>query len=102
VIFTHLAQYKLHGAYAQPHTVITHHLDLADSHGLVLMNGNVLPDRGVSVTEAKLLVVWLRQFYDWGVDGGPEGRKAEMLRMFTRGDTQGFKIEELVEEVQRI
>ncbi|KAL1956104.1 hypothetical protein VTO42DRAFT_7623 [Malbranchea cinnamomea] len=102
VIFTHLAQYKLHGAYSQPHTIITHHLDLADSCGLVLMNGTVLPDRGVSVDEARLLVMWLQKFYDWGEDGQQGGRKAEMLRMFSAGDVERFKIEELVEEVERV
>ena len=102
VIFTHLAQYKLHGAYSQPHTIITHHLDLADSSGLVLMNGTVVPDRGVTVDEAKLLVMWLQRFYDWGDDGLGGGRKAEILRMFSRGDAEGFKIEDLVDEVERV
>ncbi|WEW60019.1 hypothetical protein PRK78_005501 [Emydomyces testavorans] len=102
VIFTHLASYKLHGAYSQPHTILTHHLDLADEKGLVLMNGTVVPDKGVSLDEAKLLVMWLQRFYDWGVDGVEGGRKGEMLRMFSRGDVEGFKVEELVEEVERI
>ncbi|EER25924.1 hypothetical protein D8B26_008248 [Coccidioides posadasii str. Silveira] len=102
VIFTHLASYKLHGAYSQPHTIITHHLDLADEKGLVLMNGTVVPDRGVSLDEAKLLIMWLQRFYDWGVDGSQGGRKGEMLRMFSRGDVEGFKVEDLVEEVERV
>ncbi|KAK2751876.1 hypothetical protein FQN55_008618 [Onygenales sp. PD_40] len=102
VIFTHLAAYKLHGAYAQPHTIITHHLDLADEKGLVLLNGTVVADRGISVEEAKWLVMWLQRFYDWGVDGNQAGRKAEMLRMFTQGDVQGFKLEELMEEVEKV
>lgn len=101
-IFTHLAQYKLHGAYAQPHTIITHHLDLVDGCGLVLMNGTVLPDRGVTVDEATLLAMWLQKFYDWGDDGLGGGRKAEILKMFTAGDAEGFKIEELVDEVERV
>ncbi|PGH27918.1 hypothetical protein AJ80_00468 [Polytolypa hystricis UAMH7299] len=105
VIFTHLAAYKLHGAYSPPHTIITHHLDLADSKGLVLMNGSVVADRGVSVEEAKWLVMWLQRFYDWGSsseDDGKGGRKGEMLRMFTRGDTKGFRLEELLEEVEKV
>ncbi|EEP82852.1 conserved hypothetical protein [Uncinocarpus reesii 1704] len=102
VIFTHLGAYKLHGAYAQPHTIITHHLDLADEKGLVLMNGTVVPDKGVSLDEAKLLIMWLQRFYDWGVDGSEGGKKGEMLRMFSRGDVAGFKVEDLVEEVERI
>ncbi|KAI5306578.1 hypothetical protein KEM56_000200, partial [Ascosphaera pollenicola] len=55
VLFTHLAQYKLHGPYAEPHTVLTHHLNLADEKGLVLMNGTILPDKGVSIADAQLL-----------------------------------------------
>ncbi|KAI1934681.1 hypothetical protein LOZ66_005841 [Ophidiomyces ophidiicola] len=102
VIFTQLASYKLHGAYSQPHTIITHHLDLADDKGLVLMNGTVMPDKGVSLDEAKLLVMWLQRFYDWGVDGNEGGRKGKILRMFSRGDVEGFKVEELIEEVEKV
>ncbi|PGH29543.1 ATP synthase mitochondrial F1 complex assembly factor 1 [[Emmonsia] crescens] len=102
VLFTHLASYKLHGAYSQPHTLITHHLDLADKTGLVLMNGSVVADRGVSVDEAKLLVMWLQRFYDWGPDGQQAGKKAELVRKFTQGDVNGFKLEDLLEEVEKI
>ncbi|EDN09173.1 F1 ATPase assembly protein [Histoplasma capsulatum] len=102
VLFTHLASYKLHGAYSQPHTIITHHLDLADKSGLVLMNGSVVPDRGVSVDEAKLLVMWLQRFYDCGVGGNQAGKKAELVRMFTQGDVNGFNLEDLMEEAERI
>ncbi|KAK2755556.1 hypothetical protein FQN54_006496 [Arachnomyces sp. PD_36] len=101
VLFTHLASYKLHGAYAPPHTTITHHLDIADSTGLVLMNGNVDPDRGVSIQEAQWLVMCLQRFYDFGGMEG-SGRKGELLRMFTRGDSEGFRVEELMDEVERV
>lgn len=100
ILFTHLASYKLHGAYAQPHTTVTHYLDLAVSKGLVLMHGQVMPDRGVSATEASWLVSCVQRFYDFGGQGS--GRKGELLRMFTRGDVEGFRVEELVEEVERI
>lgn len=66
------------------------------------MNGTVVSDKGVSLDEAKLLIMWLQRFYDWGVDGSQGGRKGEMLRMFSRGDVEGFKVEELVEEVERV
>ncbi|KAK2750160.1 hypothetical protein FQN57_004656 [Myotisia sp. PD_48] len=102
VIFTQLAAFKLHGSYAQPHTILTHHLDLADEKGIVLMNGSVVEDKGVSVDEAQLLSMWLQLFYDWGAEGvGPDGgKKGEILRMFTKGDTDRFNVEELIEEVQ--
>ncbi|KAL6239161.1 hypothetical protein BDW75DRAFT_168231 [Aspergillus navahoensis] len=100
VIFTPLATYKLHGAYAQPHTTITHHLDLADEKGLVLMHGQVMPDSGVSTAEATWLVSCVQRFYDFG--GQASGRKGELLRMFTQGDVQNFKIEELMAEAEKL
>lgn len=100
IIFTNLAAYKLHGAFAQPHTVITHHLDLADEKGLVLMHGQVMPDAGVSTSEATWLVSCVQRFYDFG--GQASGRKGELLRMFTRGDVEGFKIEDLMAEAEKL
>lgn len=100
IVFTHLAAYKLHGSYAQPHTTITHHLDLADEKGLVLMHGQVMTDSGVSASEASWLVSCVQRFYDF--DGEGSGRKGELLRMFTRGDVEGFKIEDLVSETETL
>lgn len=100
VVFTHLEAYKLHGSFAQPHTTITHHLDLADEKGLILMHGHVMPDRGVSAAEASWLVSCVQRFYDF--DGEGSGRKGELLRMFTRGDVQGFRVQDLVEETEKI
>ncbi|KAL2823758.1 ATP11 protein-domain-containing protein [Aspergillus cavernicola] len=100
VIFTPLVAYKLHGAYAQPHTTITHHLDIADDKGLVLMHGQVMPESGVSITEATWLVSCVQRFYDFG--GQASGRKGELLRMFTQGDVSNFKIEELMAEAEKL
>ncbi|KAJ5558182.1 hypothetical protein N7461_002154 [Penicillium sp. DV-2018c] len=100
VIFTNLGAYKMHGAFAQPHTTITHHLDLADEKGLVLMHGQIIPDAGVSAPEATWLVSCVQRFYDFG--GQASGRKGELVRMFTRGDVENFKVEELVEESERL
>ncbi|KAL4968072.1 ATP11 family protein [Aspergillus stella-maris] len=100
VIFTPLAAYKLHGAYAQPHTTITHHLDLAEDKGVVLMHGQVMPESGVSTAEATWLVSCVQRFYDFG--GQASGRKGELLRAFTQGDVQKFKIEELMVEAERL
>lgn len=103
VLFTHLAAFKGHGAYAQPHTTITHHLDLADSHGLVLLNGSVVENRGVSVEEGRWLLMCLQRFYDYEGHGGGIGREKRqgLLEKFSNGD-QGFNLEELVDEAERI
>ena len=98
MLFTHLAEYKLRGEYSQPHTTITHHLELEKDKGLVLLQGQVVEGRGVSVDEAKWLVMCLQKFY------GPVGEKSDrrrLLEMFGRGDP-AFKLEDLVEEAEKI
>ncbi|KAL9619501.1 MAG: hypothetical protein Q9160_005864 [Pyrenula sp. 1 TL-2023] len=103
ILFTHLGSYKLHGTHAQPHTTVTHHLDLADSHGLVLLHGQVVPDKGVGVEEGRWLVMCLQRFYDFEVQGGE--KKGKLLRSFSNGNTEGqeaFKVEELVEEAEKV
>ncbi|RMZ81958.1 hypothetical protein DV737_g2244, partial [Chaetothyriales sp. CBS 132003] len=107
VIFTHLAAFKLHGAYAQPHTTITHHLDLADSHGIVLLNGGVVEGRGVSVEEGRWLLMCLQRFYDVQGQGqgsgeaGARDKRQGLLEKFSRGDA-GFSLEELLDEAERM
>lgn len=103
VLFTHLAHYKLHGAYAPPHTTITHHLDLADSHGLVLMNGGVVDGKGVSIEEGRWLLMCLQKFYDFEGHGGGIGKEKRqtLLQNFSKGD-QEFDLTLLVDEAERI
>lgn len=103
VMFTHLASYKVHGAYAQPHTIITNHLDLADSHGLVLLSGAVLDGRGVSAEEGRWLVMCLQKFYDYEHHGDRvrKNRRQGLLEKFSKGD-QHFNLEELVDEAERV
>ncbi|KAJ5646281.1 hypothetical protein N7490_002653 [Penicillium lividum] len=100
VIFTHLGAFKMHGSFAQPHTTITHYLDLADDKGLVLMHGQVVPDRGVSTMEATWLASCVQRFYDF--EGQASGRKQELVRMFTQGDAENFKVEELMAEAEKL
>lgn len=96
VLFTHLAEFKLRGEFSQPHTTITHHLDLADPKGIVLLHGTVLDGRGVSVAEAHWLLMCLQKFY--GREGELERRK--LLEQFSQGDG-AFRIEELLEEAEK-
>ena len=99
VIFTTLEDYKLRGEFTQPHTTLTHHLELANSHGLVLAQGQVVSDRGVSVEHAQLLVVAMQKFYG-AIQSPVTARRREMLEMFTRGDEK-FSIEALIAEVEK-
>lgn len=98
VLFTHLAEYKLRGEFSQPHTTVTHHLDLSDSKGLVLLQGSVIPDRGVTADEAKWLLMCLQKFYGQGAEETP---RRKLMEQFSQGDGN-FKVEELLEEAEKI
>ena len=99
VLFTHLAEYKLRGEYSTPHTSVTHHLDLAGPKGVVLVQGNVIPNRGISVEEGKWLLMCLQKFY--GLQGEERQGRKKLLEQFSNGDGN-FKVEELLEEAERI
>jgi len=97
VLFTHLAEYKLRGEFSQPHTTVTHHLDLGDPKGLVLLQGTVVEGRGVSVDEGKWLLMCLQKFYGV-IEEQPKRKK--LLEQFSKGDGD-FKVEELLEEAEK-
>ncbi|WQF78186.1 hypothetical protein CDEST_03200 [Colletotrichum destructivum] len=101
VMFTQLAEFKARGEYAQPHTTITHHTDLADDRGVVLMQGKCLEDRGVKTAHAQWLVMCLQRFY-----GDAEGKeraaeRQKLLEWFRTGDER-FSVEKLLDEAERI
>ncbi|CCX31444.1 ATP11 protein-domain-containing protein [Pyronema domesticum] len=98
VIFTSLEEYRLKGEFATPHTTLTHHLELSEKKGLVMAQGQVAPDRGVTVAHAQFLVVALQKFY--GAFKGPETeRRRKMLEMFSSGD-ENFMLEDLIKEAE--
>lgn len=67
VILTSLAEYKLRQSYATPHLALTHYTDLARSHGVVLMRGELTAagaDRyWLSQADAQMLCLGLQRFY---------------------------------------
>lgn len=99
VIFTTLADYKLRGEFAQPHTTLTHHLELLDSHKVALAQGQVVSERGVTVKEAQLLVIALQKFYG-GIEGPQQEKRRKMLEQFSRGD-EAFSVDALIEEMEK-
>ncbi|EMC91271.1 hypothetical protein BAUCODRAFT_80461 [Baudoinia panamericana UAMH 10762] len=105
VLFTHLAEFKLRGEYAQPHTTVTHHLDLADQKGLVLLEGRVQENRGLTVDEGKWLLMCLQKFYGFEAHSDTAKQNAEkrkkLMEQFSGGDT-GFRVEELLEEAEKV
>ncbi|TKX25315.1 ATP11 protein [Elsinoe australis] len=97
VLFTNLAEFKLRGEFSQPHTTVTHHLDLMDDKGVVLVEGNVLPDRGITTDEGQLLVMMLTKFYGQS----EESPRRQLLGQFTNGD-ESFSVEKLLEEAEKV
>lgn len=113
VMFTQLAEFKARGEYAQPHTTITHHPDLADGPaGLVLMQGQLVEGRGASLDDARWLVMCLQRFYG-GWDGEHSGAAADparleraverrrLLEYFSQADPR-FSVDKLLEEAERM
>ena len=98
LMFTTLAEYKLRGEFASPHTTITFHQELAESHNLVLGQGTVVENKGVSLDDARWLVMCMQKFYVQSEEGKGRG---ELLSMFTRGDS-GFQVERLIDEAEKI
>ena len=105
VLFTHLAEYKLRGDFSQPHTTVTHHLDLSDSNDLVLLQGQVVDGRGITVEEGKWLLMCLQKFYGFEAHTEPAkenaGKRRKLMQQFSEGD-ETFKVEELLEEAEKI
>ena len=102
VLFTSLAAYKLHGEFAVPHTALTHHLELMEEKAVVLAQGGVVKDSGVSVEEGRWLIMALQKFYGADKEDGEDGkRRVALLEKFSRGGAE-FKVEDVIEEVQRL
>lgn len=98
-IFTPLGEYKLRQTFAAPHLALTFYPDLAGSHGLVLLRGELTPRTSdpeqflLSQQDAQLLALGLQRFYLWGGSGGEE--REALLKTFHERP-QEFKWEDLV------
>jgi ATP synthase mitochondrial F1 complex assembly factor 1 len=101
VIFTPLQEYKLRQAYALPHLVLTHYTDLAHTHDVVLMRGELTPSSGGSQrfllppSAAQILAFGLQRFYLQG----PESKQGKLLRTFHEKPEE-FSWEELISASQ--
>ncbi|GMM36708.1 Atp11 protein [Saccharomycopsis crataegensis] len=97
VIFTSLAEYKLHGEFSTPHTTLTFHRELEKEKAIVLMNG-LVEGEGVTLSETQLLILNLQNFY-----GGlqKDANKLRLLEAFNKG-TSEFSLEELIKESQDV
>jgi ATP synthase F1 complex assembly factor 1 len=99
-IFTPLLEYKLRQTFATPYLVLTFYSELASSHGLVLMRGEITPSAAkesatgdflLGQRDAQLLAHGLQRFYLWG----SSEEREKLLRDFHERPDE-FKWEELL------
>jgi len=111
ILFTPLQEYKMRAAFATPYLVLTFYTDLATSHGIVLMRGEITPSTAGTVAgaaeyegrhllnqeDAQLLAMQVQKFYLWGEANNEEkGREGERLLKEFHEKPQEFKWEELL------
>ncbi|RDB29043.1 Protein ATP11, mitochondrial [Hypsizygus marmoreus] len=105
ILFTPLQEYKMRAAFATPYLVLTHYTDLAHSHGVVLLRGEITPASAgggtgvdgrymMSQEDAQLLSMAVQRFYLWGGEG-QEGEGARLLKCFHEAPEE-FKWEDLL------
>ncbi|KAG2045265.1 ATP11 protein-domain-containing protein [Suillus americanus] len=103
VLFTPLQEYKLRQSFATPYLILTFYPDFAQTHGIVLLRGEITPSAAtaaatpsqdtstarflLSQVDAQLLTIGVQKFYLWGnesADSSENGdRHAEkLLRQF--------------------
>ncbi|CCM01280.1 uncharacterized protein FIBRA_03329 [Fibroporia radiculosa] len=111
ILFTPLQEYKLRGSFATPYLALTHYTDLAKSHGVVMLRGEITPSTanvstGATVTDdgryllcqqdAQLLAIAIQKFYLWN-EG--ENERTALLQAF-HDNPEGFKWEDLLKNVE--
>ncbi|ESK95536.1 f1f0 atp synthase assembly protein atp11 [Moniliophthora roreri MCA 2997] len=89
VLFTPLIQYKLRNQFATPYLILTHYTDLAQSHGIVLLRGEITPASGegrymLSQEDAQVLSMGLQKFYLWNdkAEDAESSKGEQILRAF--------------------
>lgn len=107
ILFTPLQEYKMRASFATPYLVMTHYTDLAHSHGVVLLRGEITPasagcGNGVdgrymlSQEDAQLLSMAVQKFYLWHGEGKEQEREGERLLKCFHETPGHFKWEELL------
>ena len=113
VLFTPLQEYKLRTSFATPYLVLTFYTDLAQSHGIVLLRGEITPSStsaaiqpGQEIPErfllnqvdAQLLAMGLQKFYLWGEgsEGSDHDLAAEALLKQFHEEPEKFSWQDLL------
>lgn len=107
ILFTPLQEYKIRNSFATPYLILTMYTDLAETHGIVLLRGEITPSTGsgsgsgsadryiLSQADAQLLAMSLQKFYLWSEKNGSDLTGETLLRTFHQ-NPQDFQWQELV------
>lgn len=104
ILFTPLQEYKMRAAFATPYLVLTHYTDLAFSHGVVLLRGEITPNSGGSGSymltqkDAQILSMAVQKFYLWD---SQDQASAGLLKCFHEKPHE-FEWEKLLENANLI
>lgn len=108
ILYTSLQEYKMRNSFATPYLVLTHYTDFAQTHGIVLLRGEITPTTAaaaasckgaggdaryfLSQKDAQLLAIGVQKYYLWGKEKGAGER---LLKTFHEKPGE-FKWEELL------
>ncbi|KAJ4482515.1 ATP11 protein-domain-containing protein [Lentinula aciculospora] len=111
ILFTPLQEYKMRNSFATPYFVLTHYTDLARTHGIVLLRGEITPGSGndgrylLSQEDAQILSVNVQKFYLWSDNKSPEQKNEStgesILRTFHEKPSE-FDWEEMLKYSTRL
>lgn len=112
VLLTPLQEYKSRTTFATPYLILTFYTDLATSHGLVLLRGEITPtaastgnssdsDFLLSQQDAQLLTMHLQRFYLWGGEEEGARDRYRLLEAF-HNTPEEFKWEDLLKHAEPI
>ena len=112
VLLTPLQEYKSRTTFATPYLILTFYADLASSHGLVLLRGEITPaaasatnnaksDFLLSQQDAQLLTMQLQRFYLWGGEEEDAKERHRLLEAF-HNTPEEFKWEDLLKHAEPV
>ena len=102
ILFTPLQEYKMRNSFATPYLILTMYTDLAETHGIVLLRGEITPSSASGSTsgyrymltqaDAQMLAMTVQKFYLWN-ENSSEVEK--LLHVFHK-NPQDFKWQDLL------
>ncbi|KAF9269960.1 ATP11-domain-containing protein [Marasmius fiardii PR-910] len=102
ILFTPLIEYKMRNSFATPYLVLTHYTDLAKTHGIVLLRGEITPTSAgnghlLSQEDAQVLSVGLQKFYLWDNTSADSSNIGERMLKAFHENPDTFNWQELLQ-----